>query len=116
MIDEVHAEALREAQALFEQRTGAGRTTTDVADTARAATYGMVDTVFVDLDGSVPGTVDDESGAVTFAPEDDAVAYGVVDEIARRCGKPVARCWPSGATTSGRRRRGRHPALGTAHP
>jgi hypothetical protein len=31
----------------------------------------------------VPGHVDDESGAVTFA-EDDAVSYGVVDEIARR--------------------------------
>ena len=97
VIDEVHAEALREAQALFEQRTGAGRTTTDVADTARAATYGMVDTVFVDLDGSVPGTVDDESGAVTFAPEDDAVAYGVVDEIARRV-------WQAGGTVLAVRR------------
>jgi len=32
----------------------------------------------------VPGSVDEESGAVTLAEEDDAIAYGVVDEIARR--------------------------------
>jgi hypothetical protein len=32
----------------------------------------------------VPGFVDDETGAVTFAEEDDAVSYGVVDEIVRR--------------------------------
>ena len=29
-------------------------------------------------------TLDEDSGAVTFAEEDDAVSYGVVDEIARR--------------------------------
>jgi hypothetical protein len=37
----------------------------------------------VDIDEKVPGYVDEESGAVTFA-EDDAASYGVVDEIARR--------------------------------
>jgi hypothetical protein len=38
----------------------------------------------VDIDDVVPGSVDEESGAVAFAEQDDAVAYGVVDEIARR--------------------------------
>jgi hypothetical protein len=28
--------------------------------------------------------IDEETGAVIFAEDDDAVAYGVVDEIARR--------------------------------
>jgi hypothetical protein len=40
--------------------------------------------VLVDIDDVVPGAVDEETGAVTFEETDDAVAYGVVDEIARR--------------------------------
>jgi hypothetical protein len=54
-----------------------------IADVARAATYGLVDTELVDIDETVPGHVD-EAGAVTFDDTDDAVNYGVVDEIARR--------------------------------
>jgi hypothetical protein len=54
-----------------------------VATLARAATYGAVETLLVDIDEKVPGHLDDETGAVTLA-EDDAASYGVVDEIARR--------------------------------
>jgi hypothetical protein len=32
----------------------------------------------------VPGELNEETGAVTFSESDDAVSYGVVDEIARR--------------------------------
>jgi hypothetical protein len=39
--------------------------------------------VLVDIDEVVPGYVDDD-GAVKFDDADDAVNYGVVDEIARR--------------------------------
>ena len=34
--------------------------------------------------GTISGTVTDQTGAVTFSETDDAVAYGVTDEIARR--------------------------------
>ena len=54
-----------------------------MATLARAATYGAVDTVIVDIDEKLPGYVDEETGAVTFA-DDDAASYGIVDEIARR--------------------------------
>ncbi len=37
----------------------------------------------MDIDTVVPGTIDEDSGTVTFAPE-SATSYGVVDEIARR--------------------------------
>jgi len=84
VLDEVHATQLASVRELFEKRSSQGRTMRDVGDIARAATFGAVDTVFVDIDDVVPGTVDEESGAVTFAETDDAVAYGVVDEIARR--------------------------------
>lgn len=50
---------------------------------SRAATYGAMETVLVDIDEKVPGYLDEQSVAVTLS-EDDAASYGVVDEIARR--------------------------------
>ena len=50
----------------------------------RRGTYGLVDTVLVDIDEVIRGSVDEESGAVSLDDADDAVNYGVVDEIARR--------------------------------
>jgi Bacterial archaeo-eukaryotic release factor family 11 len=76
----------REAAAVrdrFGLRSSDGRASADVATVARAATYGAVDTLLVDIDEKVPGQVDEETGAVAFAG-DDASSYGVVDEIARR--------------------------------
>jgi hypothetical protein len=84
VLDELYARELSELRERFEQRFDQDRASTDVATVARAATYGSVDTVIVDIDQKVPGFVDDESGAVKFAEEDDAVSYGVVDEIVRR--------------------------------
>ena len=51
---------------------------------ARAATYGAIETLLVDIDAVVPGTVDDQTGEITFAEAADATNYGVVDEIAGR--------------------------------
>ena len=83
VLDDVYARELATVRDLFEQRLAQGQASTDVAMVARAATYGAVDTVLVDIDEKVPGYVDQETGAVTRA-EDDASSYGVVDEIARR--------------------------------
>lgn len=83
VLDETYRSELGELGGLWELRTGQGRTLTDVADIARAATMGAVDTVLVDIEAAVPGAVDDDSGALTFGPE-GATTYGVVDEIARR--------------------------------
>ena len=70
---------------LWELRTGQGRSLTDVADITRAATFGAVDTVLVNIDAVVPGTVAEDTGAVRFAPESVTTygTYGVVDRIAR---------------------------------
>lgn len=40
--------------------------------------------MLVDIDEVVPGRVDEATGAITIDDADDAVNYGVVDEIARR--------------------------------
>ena len=69
---------------LFTQRTGQKRATTDLSDAARLATFGGIERLLVDIDGVVAGTVDEETGAVSFAGENDAVSYGIVDEISCR--------------------------------
>jgi hypothetical protein len=83
ILDEIYAEQLGDLHELYDQRMTEGRADNDLANVARAATLGMVDTLFVDIDAVVPGFVDD-AGAVEFAEVDDAAAYSVVDEIARR--------------------------------
>jgi hypothetical protein len=83
VLDELNAHELEEIRDLWALRTGQERTLTDVVDVARAATQGAVDTVLVDIDETVPGTMDEETGAVRFEPE-STTNYGVVDEIARR--------------------------------
>lgn len=83
VLDRLHGQQAAEWRDRFAERSGQGRGTTDIAVAARAAVGGAVDSVMVDIDGVVPGSVDAQTGAVTFAATDDAVAYGVVDEIAR---------------------------------
>jgi hypothetical protein len=83
VLDDVHAAKLDDVLATYEALAGQDRTETDLATLARSATYGMVDTLLVDLDAFVPGTIDDD-GALVYAESDDASTYGVTDEIARR--------------------------------
>lgn len=69
---------------LFAIRENQGRATTDIAQAARAATFGAVESLLVDIDEIVPGKIDEVSGAVSFAENESAETYGVVDEIAGR--------------------------------
>ncbi|HEY4279462.1 MAG TPA: hypothetical protein VGM91_14655 [Conexibacter sp.] len=84
VLDELYANELGELRARYEQRVPQGRASDDLATIARAATFGAVDAAFVDIDETVPGFVDETDGTLTFDDADDAVNYGVVDEIARR--------------------------------
>jgi hypothetical protein len=91
VLDQLHASEIAELGGLFTQREAQGRATTDVAQAARAATFGAIDTLIVDIDVTLPGVVDEESGAVTFAAAESATTYGVVDEIVSRAMKSGAR-------------------------
>jgi hypothetical protein len=84
LLDDVYAAELRTTHETYALRASQRRASADIADVARAATHGLVDTVLVDIDEVVPGSVDEETGAVSFDDADDAINYGVVDEIARR--------------------------------
>lgn len=97
LMDAAYKAELSRMRALFEARAGAGRATTDVSDAARAATYGAIEALLLDIDNVMPGTVDETTGAVTFADGSDATNYGIVDEIA-------ARALASGATVLGVRK------------
>jgi hypothetical protein len=84
ILDKHYAQQLSELRDLYQERKQQRRTTTDMADAAKAATFGAIDTLMVDIDSVVPGYVDDETGAITLVGEDDAKAYGIVDEITAR--------------------------------
>lgn len=84
VLDGAYAADLAALKALYEARAGDGRATADLSDGARAATYGAIETLLVDIDTVVPGVVDEQTGAIRFADRPDATSYGVVDEIAGR--------------------------------
>jgi hypothetical protein len=84
VLDEAYASQLAELRERFDVRAGQGRTATDISDVARLATLGVVDTVVVDMDETIPGTIDEATGAVEFVDTDGGDTYGVVDEIVRR--------------------------------
>ncbi len=91
VLDAHYQSQIQEFHGLFEQRSGQKRTTTDLSDTARAATYGGIESLAVDFDSVTNGLVDEETGAVTLDEGGDAVNYGVVDEIAGRALRSGAR-------------------------
>ena len=97
VLDDLYAAELRTVQETYALRASQRRASADIADVARAATFGLVEAVLVDIDEVVPGLVDEETGAITVDDTDDAVNYGVVDEIARRV-------WLTGGTVLAVRR------------
>ena len=82
LLDRLHRAELAELRSLFETRGAQGRTTTDIAQAAKAATFGAVATLLVDIDDVVPGHIDDD-GRVSFDAAGQS-SHGVVDQIATR--------------------------------
>jgi Bacterial archaeo-eukaryotic release factor family 11 len=90
VLDGLFRNELEAIRAMFAQREGQGRTTTDVVQAARAATNGAIAKLLVDIDLGLPGTVDDE-GAVTFADAPGPRSHDVLDEITSRAFRTGAR-------------------------
>lgn len=86
ILDGIYADQLKAITARIEELGSSGRGVVEISGIARAATFGAIDTVLVDFEAFVPGSIDEESGALT--EEADGVErpgdYGVIDEIARR--------------------------------
>lgn len=84
VLDLVYAERIDEIKQTYEVRAGHDRATTDLSRIARAATFGAVDVLLVDIDTSIDGTVDAETGQLQIDDSDTVSNYGIVDEIAKR--------------------------------
>jgi hypothetical protein len=84
VLDQIYADELRDLRDLFQERSAAGRTAAELNDLARAATFGAVETLFVDIDANPAGTIDEETGAVTLDAAERPGDYGLLDELARR--------------------------------
>lgn len=84
VLDQVYARELLALRTLYETRAAERRTTTDLSDAARAAAYGAIEALLVDIDVVVPGTFDEATGAITLADTASKDSYGVVDAIAAR--------------------------------
>lgn len=84
IFDGIYRDQLADWRRLFEERENHGRGTTDVASAARAATFGAVDSIMIDMTAAVEGTVDPDDGAVTFAQPGASGTYDVLGEIAAR--------------------------------
>jgi hypothetical protein len=68
ILDGIYRREIAAWRTLFRERENSGRATTDIAQTARAATIGAVETMLVDIDQVIPGRIDDR-GAVSFADQ-----------------------------------------------
>lgn len=84
VLDEVYAQRIEEIKERYEARAGHDRASTDLQRIARAATFGAVDTLLLDIDDVIDGTVDAETGELQIDESDTVANYGVVDEIAKR--------------------------------
>ncbi len=84
VLDGYYAARIEAVTALFYERIGSHRAITDLQAVARAATFGAVDLLLVDIDEVIPGTVDETDGTVALASKPGAASYGVIDEIMGR--------------------------------
>jgi hypothetical protein len=84
ILDDLYGAELADWHDLYRARLNEDRATTDLARVARAATYGAVASLLVDMDQAIEGTVDDEDGTPTIAEHPGPDTYGIVDEVARR--------------------------------
>jgi len=83
IIDDQHRRDIRELNERIADLENSGRSSSDLAALAYAATQGVVDTLLVDLEQRIPGVIAPD-GRIEFADDDDHRSYGVVDEVARR--------------------------------
>lgn len=84
ILDTLHASEIERFREQFSGHSSDSRTTTDIDVAARAATFGMISRLLIDMDAAVKGRIDEETGTVSYSEIASAGDYGVIDEIACR--------------------------------
>lgn len=80
ILDRLYEQELEELRELFRSRKNSERAVTDLSELVRAAAFGSINTLAVDMDTAVYGYVDD-AGELTL---DESADLDVLEEIARR--------------------------------
>lgn len=83
ILDELFQKELAEIAALFAERGNQGRSTNDIAQAAKAATFGAIQKLLVCIDVQMPGTID-ENGVVSWSTGASAASHDIIDTIAAR--------------------------------
>lgn len=83
ILDGHHAAALGSVRDRYAALAPAGRAVSDLPAVARAAVHGAVDTLLVDIDADVPGTLDAVTGEVSLDAARSVTAHGITDELVR---------------------------------
>jgi len=83
ILDGIYHNELSDWKELFAIRDSEGRATTDIAQAARAAVAGAIESLVVDIDEIVPGNMNDD-GSIVFAKQNSWPRRDLVDEIAKR--------------------------------
>jgi hypothetical protein len=84
VLDGVYRDQVAAWRTHFSAAGNRGRAATDVAQVARAATFGAVESLLVDIDQTIVGTVGEDDGTVLFADHASALSYDILGEIATR--------------------------------
>lgn len=85
VLDGIYDAELAELAELFRDRRNTGRAATDLSDLARAAAFGMLDTLAVDMDAIVHGHVTDEGDLVLEDVDGfPTPGHDAIEEITRR--------------------------------
>jgi hypothetical protein len=82
LLQRLHGERIETFNQQYHMREKQGRAGTDLAQVARAAARGAVDTLLVDIDRVVNGTIDEATGAIDMAKGASAATYDIIDEVA----------------------------------
>lgn len=81
LLDNYYQAQLDSLKTRFEIRSGERRVTQELSDAARAATFGAIELLLINIESSIKGTID-ENGLISF--DDNEISYSIIDEIAKR--------------------------------
>ena len=83
LLDGHYETEVRNLVEIYKTRAGVRRATSKVTDIARSSTFGGVDTLLVNMDATLSGSVDEENGTVSYQ-DAGAGSYDILSELAAR--------------------------------
>lgn len=84
LIDAHYDDLLNGVRDTYASRVNDRRASDSVSEVARLATFGAVETLLVNMEAAVPGTIDGVTGEVVFSETAGPDTYDVLSEIASR--------------------------------